>query len=194
MDLELTTYSVLIASSSDKFTDAIIGMLPESRYRPVKIAGSVSEARRELLERAYDVVIINAPLPDEFGNRFAVDLCRTGGAGVMLFVKSEHFEEISGKLGDYGVMVLARPTSPSLVTQSLALVCATRERMKRVEQKAQTMEEKMEEIRLVNRAKWILIDQLKMSEPDAHRYIEKTAMDRCTTKRAVAQSIIRTYG
>ncbi len=194
MDLKLTTYSVLIASSSDKFTDAITGMLPEGRYRPVKIAGSVSEARRELLERAYDVVIINAPLPDEFGNRFAVDLCRTGGAGVMLFVKSEHFEEISGKLGDYGVMVLARPTSPSLVAQSLALVCATRERMKRVEQKAQTMEEKMEEIRLVNRAKWILIDQLKMSEPDAHRYIEKTAMDRCTTKRAVAQSIIRTYG
>lgn len=194
MDLKLTTYSVLIASSSDKFTDAITGMFPEGRYRPVKIAGSVSEARRELLERAYDVVIINAPLPDEFGNRFAVDLCRTGGAGVMLFVKSEHFEEISGKLGDYGVMVLARPTSPSLVTQSLALVCATRERMKRVEQKAQTMEEKMEEIRLVNRAKWILIDQLKMSEPDAHRYIEKTAMDRCTTKRAVAQSIIRTYG
>ncbi len=194
MDLKLTTYSVLIASSSDKFTDAITGMLPEGRYRPVKIAGSVSEARRELLERAYDVVIINAPLPDEFGNRFAVDLCRTGGAGVMLFVKSEHFEEISGKLGDYGVMVLARPTSPSLVAQSLALVCATRERMKRVEQKAQTMEEKMEEIRLVNRAKWILIDQLKMSEPDAHRYIEKTAMDRCVTKRAVAQSIIRTYG
>lgn len=142
MDLKLTTYSVLIASSSDKFTDAITGMLPEGRYRPVKIAGSVSEARRELLERAYDVVIINAPLPDEFGNRFAVDLCRTGGAGVMLFVKSEHFEEISGKLGDYGVMVLARPTSPSLVAQSLALVCATRERMKRVEQKAQTMEEK----------------------------------------------------
>lgn len=194
MDLKLTTYSVLIASSSDKFTDAITGMLPEGRYRPVKIAGSVSEARRELLERTYDVVIINAPLPDEFGNRFAVDLCRTGGAGVMLFVKSEHFEEISGKLGDYGVMVLARPTSPSLVAQSLALVCATRERMKRVEQKAQTMEEKMEEIRLVNRAKWILIDQLKMSEPDAHRYIEKTAMDRCVTKRAVAQSIIRTYG
>ncbi len=194
MDLKLTTYSVLIASSSDKFTDAITGMLPEGRYRPVKIAGSVSEARRELLERAYDVVIINAPLPDEFGNRFAVDLCRMGGAGVMLFVKGEHFEEISGKLGDYGVMVLARPTSPSLVTQSLALVCATRERMKRVEQKAQTMEEKMEEIRLVNRAKWILIDQLKMSEPDAHRYIEKTAMDRCVTKRAVAQSIIRTYG
>ena len=194
MELKTTTYSVLIVSASDKFTDAITGMLPESKYRPVKFASSVSEARRELLERAYDVVIVNAPLPDEFGTRFAVDICQSGGAGVMLFVKSEHFSEISDKAGEYGVMVLSRPTSPAIVSQSLALICATRERIRRVEQKAQTMEEKMEEIRLVNRAKWILIDQLKMSEPDAHRYIEKTAMDRCVTKRAVAQSIIRTYG
>ena len=194
MELKLTTYSVLIASASDKFSSAITGMLPESRYRPVKFASSVSEARRELLERDYDVVIINAPLPDEFGTRFAVDLTKSGGAGVLLLVSSEHFSEIANKLGEYGVFVLPRPTSPSLVTQALTLACATRERMKRVELKAQTMEEKMDEIRLVNRAKWILIDQLKMSEPDAHRYIEKTAMDRCTTKRVVAQSIIRTYG
>lgn len=194
MELKTMTYSVLVVSSSDKFSDAIAGMLPESRYRPVKFAGSATQARRELLERAYDVVVINAPLPDEFGTRFAVELCENGGAGVMLFVKAEHFSEISGKASEYGVMVLSRPTSPAIVAQSLALICATRERIKRAERKAQTMEEKMEEIRLVNRAKWILIDRLKMSESDAHRYIEKTAMDRSVTKRTVAQSIIRTYG
>ena len=59
--------------------------------------------------------------------------------------------------------------------------------------KAESLEEKMEEIRLVNRAKWLLIEQLKMTEPDAHRYIEKTAMDRCVTKRTVAETIIKTY-
>ena len=51
----------------------------------------------------------------------------------------------------------------------------------------------MEEIRIVNRAKWLLISELKMSEEDAHRYIEKQAMDRCITRRAMAESIIRTY-
>ncbi len=51
----------------------------------------------------------------------------------------------------------------------------------------------MEEIRLVNRAKWILIDVLGMSENDAHRYIEKQAMDRCVTKAEVARGIISTY-
>ena len=51
----------------------------------------------------------------------------------------------------------------------------------------------MEEIRLVNRAKWLLIDELKMSEPDTHRYIEKQAMDLCVSKREVAEEIIKTY-
>ena len=51
----------------------------------------------------------------------------------------------------------------------------------------------MEEIRMVNRAKWLLIEQLKMTEQQAHRYIEKQAMDRCITRRAVAEQILATY-
>ena len=51
----------------------------------------------------------------------------------------------------------------------------------------------MAEIRLVNKAKWILISELKMSEPDAHRYIEKQAMDRHITKQTIAEEIIKTY-
>ena len=51
----------------------------------------------------------------------------------------------------------------------------------------------MEEIRIVNRAKWILISEIKMGEADAHRYIEKQAMDLRTSKRRVAEDIIQTY-
>jgi response regulator NasT len=51
----------------------------------------------------------------------------------------------------------------------------------------------MEEIRIVNRAKWILINELSMSEPEAHRYIEKQAMDRCISKGQIAKEIINTY-
>ena len=51
----------------------------------------------------------------------------------------------------------------------------------------------MEEIRLVNRAKWILIEQLKMTEADAHHHIERQAMDRCVSKKEIALGIIKTY-
>ena len=48
----------------------------------------------------------------------------------------------------------------------------------------------MAEIRLVNRAKWVLIEQRGMDESAAHRYIEKQAMDRCVTRRMIAEEIL----
>ena len=80
-----------------------------------------------------------------------------------------------------------------LFAQTLRLLCITRERLRGMEKKAVTLQEKMEEIRLVNRAKWLLIEELKMTEQEAHRYIEKRAMDRCVTRRAVAEQILSTY-
>ena len=62
-----------------------------------------------------------------------------------------------------------------------------------MEKKTVSLEEKMMEIKIVNRAKWTLINSLKMSESDAHRYIEKQAMDRCVSKRVIAEEIIRSY-
>ena len=68
-----------------------------------------------------------------------------------------------------------------------------RERMRRAEEKQASVEEKIEEIRLVNHAKWLLIQCLSMTEAEAHRYIEKQAMDTRQSKRMVAENIIRTY-
>ena len=52
----------------------------------------------------------------------------------------------------------------------------------------------MEEIKLISRAKLLLITKLSFSEDEAHRYIEKRAMDDCIKKSAVAMDIIKTYG
>ena len=62
-----------------------------------------------------------------------------------------------------------------------------------MEKKSVSLQDKMDEIKLVNRAKWILITHLDMTENVAHRYIEKQAMDRCVTRRSVAEDILRTY-
>ena len=63
-------------------------------------------------------------------------------------------------------------------------------RYRRLEKKSVSLEERMTEIRLVNRAKWVLISEQGMTEEQAHKHIEKLAMDRCVTKRAIAEEII----
>ena len=187
------TYSVLVVSSLSKFNDAIMPMLPYSDYYPVCCVGNIAAARREMLAKQYDFVIINAPLPDDFGTRFAIDICTKTDSAVLLLLRADSYEEVNVKVQPYGVFTLQVPTPAQTLKQGLKWMAAARERLRRMEKKTQTVEEKMEEIRLVNRAKWILIEQLKMTEADAHRHIEKQAMDRCASRRDIALGIIKTY-
>ena len=186
-------YSVLIVSNSEKFNTSLQNALPAGKYLPVKVVSGVGAAKRELLERGYDIVIINTPLPDDYGTRLAIDLSSEIGIGVMLFVKSENFDEVYDQVTDYGVLTVSKPASGQIVLQSMLLLCATRERLRRMEQKTASLEEKMEEIRLVNRAKWALINEFGMNEAEAHRYIERKAMNGCITKRRAAEEIIEKY-
>lgn len=192
MELE-RRYSVLAVSASLKFVETLRALLPEGRYGPVTVLHDAAAARRALAENSYDLVLINTPLPDEFGTRLALDACESSSAGVLLLVKAEHCPDIEAQVSAHGVLTLAKPTSAQLFAQTLRLLCITRERLRGMEKKAVTLQEKMEEIRLVNRAKWLLIEELKMTEQEAHRYIEKQAMDRCVTRRAVAEQILSTY-
>ena len=111
-------------------------------------------------------------------------------AGVLWLVGAAHYPDISVRLSPYGILTLQKPTTPQLILQSLQLLCGTRERLRKMEQKTASIEEKMAEIRLVNRAKWALIDKQGMTEQEAHRYIEKQAMDRCVTRRSGAEEIL----
>ena len=186
-------YRVLAVSASLKFVETLRTLLPEGRYGPVTVLHDAAAARRALAENSYDLVLINTPLPDEFGTRLALDACESSSAGVLLLVKAEHCPDIEAQVSAHGVLTLAKPTSAQLFAQTLRLLCITRERLRGMEKKAVTLQEKMGEIRLVNRAKWLLIEELKMTEQEAHRYIEKQAMDRCVTRRAVAEQILSTY-
>ena len=185
------TYGVLIVSASDSFHNRTKALLPVNEYWPVHFASGAGEARRRFRTGNYDIVVINTPLPDDFGTSLAIDLAESSSASVMLFVKNELYESVFSKLTDYGVTVLSKPSNIQLVTQTFRVMCATRERLRRMEGRQATVEEKMAEVRLINRAKWALIEQRGMSEDEAHRYIEKQAMDRRQTRSAIAKEILR---
>ena len=187
------TYSVLMVSASEKFYRATGELLPTSDYWPVHKAKNAGQARRALAEREYDIVIISTPLPDEFGSQLAIDASSHSSAAVLMFVKNELYYEVYEKVVEFGVTVLSVPTNVNMVSQALRTMCSMRERMRLMEQKRISVEEKIEEIRIVNHAKWLLIECLGMNEAQAQHYIEKHAQDRRVSKRSVAESVIKTY-
>ena len=187
------TYSVLVVSNQLKFNEAITPMLPPSEYYPVCFTGNIAAARREMLSQRFDLVIINAPLLDDPGTRFAIDASNRMDTVVLLLLRAENYEDVNERVTSHGVFTLQVPVPASTLRQGLKWMISARERLRRLETKNLSIEEKMEEIRLVNRAKWVLIEQLKMNESDAHHHIEKQAMDLCRSKKEIARSIIKTY-
>ena len=193
MSLKEQVYSILVVSVSNSFNSALAEMLPESKYYPVNTVSSISAAKRAIAERAFDFVLINSPLPDDSGIHFAIDTCTLRETAVLLLARNDIHDEIYDKVAEYGVFTLAKPTSKPIMALALRWMASTRARLHKLETKSLSVEEKMEEIRIVNRAKCLLISELKMSEPDAHHYIQKQAMDRCISRREAAERIIITY-
>lgn len=187
------TYSVLIVSSSEKFVSGLLPLLPENEFAPIDYAKNEGDARRRLVNQSFDIVLINTPLSDSFGTKLALDVISDSKSGVLMFLKSDIYDEVTDKVIDYGVFTLAKPTSTPVVHQILKNMYAMQERLRSLEKKTKTLEEKMEEIRIINHAKWVLIQSLKLSESEAHKLIEKQAMDTRRTKQEVAEGIIRTY-
>ena len=134
------TYSVLIVTASERFTNSIMPLLPMTDYWPVQTASSVAEARRWLADTEFDIVLINTPLPDDFGMHLAIDICTGSGAGVLLLVKNDHYNEIYSKVVRYGVITLSKPTNRQMVAQNLRILCATRERIRQMQAKQATVE------------------------------------------------------
>lgn len=193
MGLKEQIYSVLVVSSSENFNTAIEPLLPVSHFQSVRYASSISAGKRLASQRDFDLVIINSPLPDDIGSGFAMDVSASNGTIVLFILRSDILENLREKFIDAGIFALSKPLSSQMFSQALEWLMSARERLRKAETKTLSIEEKMAEIRTINRAKWLLITELKMEEPQAHRFIEKQAMDRCISKRDVAEEIIRTY-
>lgn len=185
-------YRVLVAGANDKLGESIAALLPKNEYEPPVFAASVGEIRRLSLESTMDLVVLNTPLKDEFGTRLALDLADYNIA-VLLMVQGDVFDQVCYKVEDYGVLTLAKPVSRQSFYTAVKLLTAMRAKMLRMEKKNQALQEKMQDIRTINRAKWLLITNLQMTEDEAHYHIEKKAMNSRLSRREAAEEIIRTY-
>jgi response regulator NasT len=168
-------------------------LLNSSGYNDISSAKSSAEARRIINKTEYELIIINTPLQDEFGDRLAVTITEISSSGVILIAKHDISGEISAKVEDYGVMVISNPVVRQVFYQAVKLALASKKRISGLRNENTELQQKIEEIRLVTRAKCVLIQYLNMTEDQAHRYIEKQAMDMRTPRKEIAENILKTY-
>ena len=185
--------SALIVTHTDKGLEHITGILKAASILEITVLNSCGEARRALLERGYDLVVVNAPLKDESGEELARYIASRGASQVILLVKAELVDEVSAACEEDGVLTVSKPVNRAILWATLKLAASALNRLRRAEAENQRLKKKIDDIRVIDRAKCLLISRRGMGEETAHRHIEKQAMDSRATRREVAEGILREY-
>lgn len=181
-------HSILIVSASEQF-DAIVKKTVK-HFLTIDVKRSCALARRSLLEKQYDLILIQGPLQDESGEGFALDAAEQGGASILLVPPQDVFEDVLDQVTDSGILVVPYPSPPGRIEKAIRLLIAIQTKMHLLSKKVQSVEEKMEELKTVSRAKILLMEKKHMTEEEAHRYIGKQAMNNGVSRGNMALEII----
>ena len=190
-------YSVMIVSLSEQFDmvvkNALRSKVSSGSLTTVDTFKNVALARRKLLEKDYDIVIINTPLQDESGVEFALDISEMGNYGVLVVTPQEIYDYVFEQVTEYGIFVATKPMSNERVSQTLGQLLAVWKKIKEVEKKVEVLNDRLEELRIISKAKIVLVEKEKMTEDEAHRFIGKKAMDTGLSRKKVAMMILEDY-
>jgi|AGTN01.1.fsa_nt_gi Response regulator with putative antiterminator output domain len=186
-------FSALIVSPPDKGVVPLAEILLQNNYSQIVTAGDCSAARRSLLERAFDLAVINAPLSDETGEALSLEIAEGGGVQVILLVRDALFDDVTGRVAESGVFTVSKPINKTVFWSALKLAASAHIRLLKLETEKNKLLKRIDELQLINRAKCLLIQYLGITEEQAHKYIERQAMDLRITRLAVAKNVLKTY-
>lgn len=184
--------NVLIAGKTGEICDSIAQLLLELDCDNISTFTSGAIIRGVDISK-FDSVIISTPLSDEFGLDLVADIAKDAKNGVVVLAKREISDEVQKKIRFTGAFVLPRPFNKALLIQTIKLAEIAHIGMAKLEEENRQLTQQLSDMKIVNRAKSMLMQYLNLTEEQAHRHIQKQAMDLRKTQRAVAEDILKTY-
>lgn len=182
---------ILIAGKTKQICESIAALLPEEEYKTFSLTDGIH--MRSIDAENYDTIIISTPLEDEFGLDLAAELHGKTPASLIVLTKGELAEEVQNKIKFTGAFVMGRPCSKPALLQAIKFAGVAGESIKRLTEEKTRLERQIEDIKLIDKAKACLMEYLKLTEEQAHRQIQKQAMDLRKTQKQVAQDILIMY-
>ena len=184
--------NILIAGKTEEICDSIAQLLLELDCDNISTFTSGAIIRGVDISK-FDSVIISTPLSDEFGLDLVADIAKDTKNGVVVLAKREIADEVQKKIRFTGAFVLPRPFNKALLVQTIKLAEVAHIGMAKLEEENRQLSQQLSDMKIVNRAKSMLMQYLNLTEEQAHRHIQKQAMDLRKTQRAVAEDILKTY-
>ncbi|MFW0793002.1 ANTAR domain-containing response regulator [Gordonia sp. CPCC 205515] len=193
-DGQVTTHRVLVAEDDSLIRMDLIEMLREEGYDVVGEApnGQVAVDLTENLRP--DLVIMDVKMPVRDGIDAATEIAQKKLAPVVMLTAFSQREFIE-KARDAGAMAyLVKPFTKADLVPAIEVAVSRYNELSALEKEVATMADRLETRKLVERAKGLLMEKQSLTEPEAFKWIQRAAMDRRTTMKAVAVVVVETLG
>lgn len=172
----------------------LVEMLSEEGYDVVGQAGDGQQAVELAEEMRPDLVIMDVKMPRRDGIDAAAEIARKRIAPVVILTAFSQ-RDLVERARDAGAMAyLVKPFSKSDLVPAIELAASRFNEIAALEREVTALSDRLETRKLIERAKGILMKTQGLSEPQAFKWIQRTAMDRRTTMKAVAQVVLETLG
>ncbi len=187
--MEIVRPRIVVAEDEAIIRLDIVETLTEAGFDCVAQAGDGAEAVRLALELKPDLVLMDIKMPGTDGLQAAEILAEHKVPVVLLTAFSS--PELVDRASAAGVFnYVVKPFNPANLIPALRIALSLKDRMSIQDQLIEDANEKLETRKLVDRAKGLLTEKMKLNEPEAFRWIQKASMDRRLSMRQVAQTVI----
>ena len=185
--------NVLLVASSEKTIAYLKDFLCMEDTMNITSCRQGAKARRLALEKRFDIMIINYPLKDEIEPSLPLDLIEKSDASIMMMAGGDAYEAIAERMEKAGIFVFRKPVNKLVLVQVLKFAIITQNRLQGLRHKNADISVRLQEIKIIDRAKCLLIEHENLTETQAHRYLEKKAMDTQMSRLQVARHLITKY-
>ena len=181
---------VLIAEDEALIRLDLSEMLADEGFLVIGEAGDGVQAVQLARELRPDLVIMDVKMPKKDGIDAAAEIVREQIAPVVILTAFSQRDLIE-RARDAGAMAyLVKPFSQSDLLPAIELAVARHAEMVALRAEVADVTDRLEARKVIDRAKGLLMTNQKMSEPEAFRWIQRTAMDRRTSMQAIAQAVL----
>jgi response regulator NasT len=186
------TIRVLIAEDEALIRLDLKEMLEEEGYTVVGEAGDGQQAVEQARELRPDLVILDIQMPVLDGLSAAEQIAGARIAPVIVLTAFSQ-RELVERARDAGAMAyLVKPFSKNDLVPAIEVARARYVEMTALDGEVRTLEERLETRKIVEQAKGRLMAEQGLTEAEAFRWIQRTAMNQRTSMKALAQSILQT--
>ena len=179
---------ILVAEDEAIIRLDLVEMLVEAGYVVVAQATNGVEAIALAQEHKPDLAILDVKMPELDGISAAEKIIEIAPV-LMLTAFSQ--KDLVERARDAGAMAyVVKPFSISDLVPAIEIAVSRHRQLVALQQEVGDLHERLETRKVIDRAKGILMATLKLSEPDAFSWIQRTAMDRRMSMKDVAQAVI----